>query len=152
MTAYIGRSLFIAVGMLAATAGYGLSSPTAGVGSAPALVNSEFTHFTSPSRNIHCAMGESSVRCDITERDWSPPPRPADCRYDYGQGISFSAGTRPDFVCAGDSAQGPGDTLAYGQAISAGPIRCESTEAGITCRDADSGHGFSLSREAYQIF
>lgn len=143
MTAHIGRSLFVVVGLITAWTGPSL---------APALANAEFIHFTSPSRNIHCVMGESSVRCDIVERDWSPPPRPADCTYDYGQGISFSAGNKPEFVCAGDSARGAGDTLSYGQAITAGPIRCDSAESGITCRDVDSGHGFSLSRAAYRIF
>jgi hypothetical protein len=42
--------------------------------------------------------------------------------------------------------------LPYGDAITAGPMRCESAQSGITCRDVESGHGFSISREAYRIF
>ncbi|MHC9292344.1 DUF6636 domain-containing protein [Mycobacterium sp. LTG2003] len=153
MTAFIGRSLIVVAGVFAAV-GWGLphTGLVTGPSSTPELVNFEFTHFSSPSGNIHCVMGKSSVRCDIAERDWSPPPRPADCRYDYGQGISLSAGNRPEFVCAGDSARGDGDSLAYGQAVTAGPVRCESAESGITCRDVDAGHGFRISRESYEIY
>ena len=45
-----------------------------------------------------------------------------------------------------------GEPLAYGEAITAGPMRCESAESGMTCRDVGTGHGFSISREAYQLF
>jgi hypothetical protein len=118
----------------------------------------ERTAFHSPSGNVGCQISPTGVRCDIDQRDWSPPPRPADCRLDFGQGISISTGKPAQFVCAGDTARvlppygGAGDPLAYGEAITAGPIRCESAESGMTCRDAASGHGFSISREAYQLF
>ena len=75
------------------------------------------------------------ARCDIIDRDWSPPPRPPDCEFDYGQGISAAPGERAQFVCAGDTAFGPDAILPYGESISAAALRCESTEAGITCRD-----------------
>jgi hypothetical protein len=51
--------------------------------------------FTSPSGNVGCYLDPSAARCDISERDWSPPPRPADCEYDYGQGINLAAGEAP---------------------------------------------------------
>ncbi|MCZ8381585.1 hypothetical protein O6P37_22185 [Mycobacterium sp. CPCC 205372] len=38
--------------------------------------------------------------------------------------------------------------LAYGDSITAGTLRCEAAEAGVSCRDSESRHGFSLSREA----
>ncbi|WKG03507.1 DUF6636 domain-containing protein [Mycolicibacterium sp. HK-90] len=113
----------------------------------------ELTAFQSPSGNVGCQLSPTGVRCDIDQRDWSPPPRPADCRLDYGQGISLGAGKQAHLVCAGDTARtGSAEPLAYGAAITAGPIRCESTEAGMTCRDTGSGHGFSISREAYRLF
>ncbi len=93
------------------------------------------------------------VRCDIAERDWSPPPRPADCEFDYGQGISLATDEPAQIVCAGDSALAPdAGPLPYGEAITAGSMRCDSAESGITCRDAASGHGFSIAREAYRLF
>jgi hypothetical protein len=118
----------------------------------------ELTGFHSPSGNVGCKISPTGVRCDIDQRNWSPPPRPADCRLDYGQGISIGIGEPAQFVCAGDTARvlppsgGAGEPLAYGEAITAGPMRCESAESGMTCRDVGSGHGFSISREAYQLF
>ena len=124
-------------------------------------VDVEFTHFASPSGNIACVITSSGddelvargVRCDIDKRDWSPPPRPADCVLDYGYGIVLGVGEAADLLCAGDTTIGrDSEPLAYGDAITAGPLRCESAESGITCRDVESGHGFSISREAYQLF
>nr|CRL70829.1 hypothetical protein CPGR_02134 [Mycolicibacterium komanii] len=118
----------------------------------------EHTAFHSPTGNIGCQISPKSVRCDIDQRTWSPPPRPVDCTLDFGQGISLETGGSAQFVCAGDTARvlppyaGAGEPLAYGQAITAGAIRCESAEMELTCRDATSGHGFSMSREAYSLF
>lgn len=112
----------------------------------------DFTGFISPTGNIACMIVMDLARCDIIDHDWSPPPRPADCEFDYGQGIEIIAGQTATFVCAGDTAFGPDDVLAYGDAITAGPLRCESAQAGISCRDTDTGHGFSLGLEAYQLF
>jgi hypothetical protein len=49
----------------------------------------------------------------------SPVP-PADCGFDYGQGVSLSPGENATFVCPGDTALGDGQPLAYGGSISAG--------------------------------
>ncbi len=124
-------------------------------------VDVEFTHFASPSGNIACVITSSGdselvargVRCDIDERDWLPPPRPADCELDYGHGVVLGVGEAAELLCAGDTTMGrDSEPLAYGDAITAGPLRCESAQSGITCRDVESGHGFSISREAYQLF
>jgi hypothetical protein len=139
------------------------AKPTAAPDTSIAVVpvDLEFTHFASPSGNIECVITSSGngelvargVRCDIAERDWSPPPRPADCELDYGHAILVGAGKPARFLCAGDTTIGSGGgPLAYGDAITAGRLRCESAQSGITCRDVESGHGFSISREAYQLF
>jgi hypothetical protein len=87
-----------------------------------------------------CYLDVDYVRCDIGEADWSPPPRPADCEYDYGQGITIVPGGRAEFVCAGDTGLAPdGTALAYGQSISAGVLQCDSAESGITCRASTLG-------------
>ena len=112
----------------------------------------ELTGFTSPTANIGCLIDRESVRCDIAERTWEPPKAPASCELDYGQGIELSAGGEAAFVCAGDTALQAGDPLPYGSSIRAGLLLCESTEAAIFCRDVESGRGFSLSREGYEIF
>src|SRR6478609_1456542 len=45
----------------------------------PIAVAVEQIVFTSPGRNIGCFMDPWTVRCDIRDRNWSPPPRPANC-------------------------------------------------------------------------
>jgi hypothetical protein len=112
----------------------------------------KLTGFLSPSRNIGCMIGPTGVGCNILERNWSPPPRPADCKWDYER-IFVGPGEPAHFVCAGDSSYDATEPpLAYGEAITAGSIRCESATSGINCRDVASGHGFSVSREAFQLF
>ena len=112
----------------------------------------DFTGFTSPSGNVGCYIDPTGARCDISERDWSPPPRPADCEFDYGQGISLSPGENATFVCAGDTALGGGQPLAYGRSISAGVLVGDSAQSGMTCRDTKTGHGFAIAREGYRVF
>ncbi len=112
-----------------------------------------FTAFRSPSGNIGCYLKADYVRCDIDERSWTPPPRPADCEWDYGQGVALWPGGSAEFVCAGDTTLVPdGNPLPYGESITAGALRCDSAESGITCRDTETGKGFSISRDAYQLF
>jgi hypothetical protein len=109
--------------------------------------------FETPSGNIGCFMDKRSVRCDISKRDWKPTPAPSDCELDYGQGISLTAGAGAEFVCAGDTVLGSGgQALEYGQSISAGLLRCDSAEDGLTCTDTENGSGFFLSQQSYRIF
>lgn len=111
----------------------------------------EMTGFTSPSGNIGCIIDPDYVRCDIRDREWSPPPRPADCTYDYGQGIALSPGRSAAFVCAGDTALNAGPPLAYGDKIFAGTLECTSNPSGMNCWDFRYGHEFTLSREGYRL-
>jgi hypothetical protein len=112
----------------------------------------ELTGFVSPTGNVSCMIDADWARCDIIDRDWSPPPRPADCEFDYGQGISLAPGEQAEFVCAGDTAFGADEVLPDGQSITAGALQCESAQSGITCRDVRTSHGFSISRQAYRLF
>ncbi len=50
----------------------------------------EGTGFTSRSGNIGCYIDPETVQCDIGERDWAPPPKPADCPdfTDFGQDLT----------------------------------------------------------------
>jgi hypothetical protein len=169
-----GSLLLAAVGVIAvlASSGCGDESPAVSEGTASAASTAsttkpaqkltesapadrevtELTGFISPSGNVACMIDPTWVRCDIIDNDWSPPARPADCEFDYGQGISLAPGAAAEFVCAGDTAFGPDEVLSYGNSIAAGVLECESAESGFTCRDVDTGHGFSISRRAYQLF
>ncbi len=129
----------------------GVGAVVAAVLAAPAHAES-LVGFSSPSGNIGCYVAEDHVRCDIAERDWPTPPRPADCEFDYGQGIAFGDGDPPGFVCAGDTALHAGAPLAFGQSVTAGPMQCISLESGVTCRDNRTGGGFTISRQAYELF
>ena len=109
------------------------------------------TAFSTPSGNIGCVMDPEYVRCDIRDRSWEPPPEPSSCELDFGQGIELANETRSHLVCAGDTTLGAEDTLEYGETSKVGPYRCVSAAAGITCQ-AETGHGFFLSKETYELY
>ncbi|HEV2873751.1 MAG TPA: DUF6636 domain-containing protein [Thermoleophilaceae bacterium] len=114
---------------------------------------SAITFFQSPSGNIGCAIGKGSgVRCDISERDWQPPPKPAACRLDWGHALGVNRRGAGHFICAGDTTLGQGRRLAYGKAIRRGRFRCVSRRSGMRCANRRNGHGFSLSRERARRF
>lgn len=119
---------------------------------APAAA-ADSTWFTSPSGNISCMLYDDLLRCDIQERDWSPPPRSADCPdfINYGQGISIQPTGPAYFVCAGDTTFGGGTPLPYGQYQARAGMSCNSEPSGMRCSNSD-GHGFTLSRQAYTLF
>ncbi|HET6482926.1 MAG TPA: DUF6636 domain-containing protein [Actinoplanes sp.] len=108
--------------------------------------------FRTPSQNIACALTRSHVRCDIVRKSWEPPARPADCELDWGNGLAISDG-ETTFTCTGDTLIGTSETtLAYGEGLQAGTIRCDSTSFELTCRDSRTGHGFSLSASRQSVF
>ena len=110
--------------------------------------------FRSPSGNIGCAMFEGGARCDIRDREWSPPPRPASCpdEVDFGQGLSVAHDGSASFVCAGDTALDPtGTPLGYGEVSEVGGTQCISRSEGITCAN-HAGHGFFISIQGYKLF
>ncbi|WP_308124247.1 DUF6636 domain-containing protein [Mycolicibacterium xanthum] len=98
-------------------------------------------------------IAEDLLRCDIAERDWTPPPRPADCPglTDYGQGITLGPNGPASFVCAGDTTLQSGPPLPYDQFQAGGGMSCTSEPSGMRCSNSD-GHGFTLSRQAYTLF
>jgi hypothetical protein len=115
-------------------------------------ITKTFDQFQTPSRNIGCAIGtDSGARCDIAERSWTAPPKPAGCELDWGNGVEVFGGTGA-FTCAGDTTLGQGPPLPYGSSDQAGPFRCTSRTQGVTCENTDTGHGFFISREQVQLF
>jgi hypothetical protein len=111
-------------------------------------------HFRTPSGNIGCVMFEGGARCDIRKRDWAPLPRPASCprQVDYGQGLQVAHRGQATFVCAGDTAVEPGlASLSYGTASRVGGSECISRSDGVTCVN-QTGHGFFISVQSYQVF
>ncbi|MDX1883039.1 DUF6636 domain-containing protein [Mycolicibacterium sp. 120270] len=129
-----------------------VGAAVAAVLGAPAAA-AETTGFTSPSGNIGCILADDLLRCDIAERGWSPPARPADCPdySDYGQGIVLHQTGPARFVCAGDTAMGGGAVLPYGQFLAGGGMSCNSEPTGMRCSNSE-GRGFTISRQAHGIF
>lgn len=125
---------------------------TAAMTGAPAAA-ADSIWFASPSGDISCMVTDDLLRCDIRDRDWSPPPRPADCPNftNHGQGISIHPTGPANFECAGDTTFGGGTPLPYGQFQAGGGMSCNSEPSGMRCSNSD-GHGFTLSRQAYTLF
>ncbi len=132
----------------------GLVLGTAGMAAAGPDVTQD-TAFSSPSGNIGCQIiPGTSVRCDMLQHTWSPPPRPDYCKslMAWGQGLILKAGGGAHVVCAGDTTMTQDNPLAYGDSITAGSMRCDSAETGMTCRDTGTGHGFTIARDSYELF
>jgi hypothetical protein len=109
--------------------------------------------FLLPSKNIGCGMWEGRVRCDIADKTWTLPPKPASCvEGDWAYGIFLNPGTKAKFGCPTDSALGAQDILAYGHALRVGHTICDSEAAAVKCWNDSDGHGFTLSKENYSLF
>ena len=119
---------------------------------AAAAPASAATFFHSPSGNIRCVIDRTSfTRCDITEREWSPPPKPRSCEFDWGNSLGLGFRGRGRFLCVSDAVE-RGQTLDYGQSIKRGRFRCRSRVIGIRCVNVRNGHGFALSRQRVRRF
>ena len=119
---------------------------------AAATPASAATFFHSPSGNIRCVIAKADgVRCDITERDFSPPPKPQSCDFDWGNSMSGGVRGRGRFVCVSDAVDG-GRTLGFGESIRRGRFRCRSRTSGMRCVNLRNGHGFALSRQRARRF
>lgn len=109
-------------------------------------------NFQSPSKNITCVLTVGAVRCDIVNKNWQPPTRPASCQLDWGNGMYLDNG-KADFICAGDTVVGTATmVLRYGSSLLAGDVQCDSENTALRCVDKKSQHGFSLAVAAYQLF
>ena len=108
--------------------------------------------FSTPSGNIGCVYFKPTLRCDIRNGLNPKAARPSGCPSytDWGQGLTLGpAGTR--VVCAGDTALGAPNRLAYGQVWRRDGLACWSRVTGLTCQNA-RGRGFFLSRESWRRF
>jgi hypothetical protein len=119
---------------------------------AAASPSQAFRGFQSPSENIGCVIGKQGARCDIAQRSWKPPPAPASCEVDWGQGLELGRQGRAGYVCAGDTTLGAGDVLPYGESVAQGRFRCKSKPSGVRCVNRRNGHGFEISKDAAKLF
>jgi hypothetical protein len=115
-------------------------------------VTGNTSFFITPSKNIGCAVAMTDARCDIGDRSWTTPPKPASCMLDYGNGMDVNANGAV-VSCEGDTVLNrTQDVLQYGYGIRNGQMQCISQSTGVTCEDVATGHGFTLAKEAYTVF
>ena len=127
-------------------------TPAAATPTVTDVTGADETIFRTPSKNIVCALNRSAVRCDIAQNKWKLPAKPADCEFDWGNGIYLQAGTAT-FTCASDSLLGaPTQTLEYGHALRSGDVVCSSEKTGLTCKNDKTGRGFTMSISRYSFF
>jgi len=124
-------------------------------------------HFQSPSGNINCIGGPAFqgtpafVQCLVRKNSWPRlVKRPVSCDLDWDPAtVSLSRGRASVGSCRGDI--GPlcvyssdrCTTLGYGRSVDMGPIRCTSTQAGVTCRYKTGRRaGFLIARERYVLY
>lgn len=117
----------------------------------PALVGTGNVFFVSPSKNIGCSLSETGARCDIGDRTWAPPPKPASCELDFGQGVTVVGTSPATLTCAGDTVLVGDKVLDYGHLASRGDFECRSATSGMSCRNVKTNHGFSLAKEKYTL-
>ena len=117
----------------------------------PAFVGTGNVFFLSPSKNIGCSLSETGARCDIQDRSWQPPPKPASCDVDFGQGVTVVSTSPATLTCAGDTVLVGDQVLDYGHLATRGDFECRSAKSGMTCRNLKTNHGFSLAKEKYTL-
>jgi hypothetical protein len=109
--------------------------------------------FSSPSRNIGCAIDRGFARCDVANHSWRAPAKPKRCMLDWGNGLIVGGRGRGQYVCAGDTVlQQRGAVLGYGRSRTVGSFTCTSRRSGMTCSHSGSGHGFTVSKTRAKVF
>lgn len=137
-----------------------LTLPAAGAAVTPASAPTAFAgdsaqpasqrYFSSPSGNIGCALNRRYARCDIKEHTYSPPAKPANCNFDWGQ--SLQVHKRARFICVSDTVAISDRVLQYGDSLRLGNKKCTSRRSGMVCRNLRTEHGFRLSRDDVDRF
>ena len=109
--------------------------------------------FLSPTGNIRCGLSNQSAVCEVSERTYEPPAKPADCELDHGSMVAVGRKGPAQFLCYGDTGFGvPTPVLPYGRSTTNGLFVCRSSEQGVSCTAAGGAHGFELSRDSYRVF
>ncbi|GAA1157096.1 hypothetical protein [Nesterenkonia sandarakina] len=100
--------------------------------------------FTAPSGNINCAMSEDELECSILDYSFETPE---DCEGP----ARLSVGSEDPRLECGSTEGENSATLQYGQSASNGRFACVSSESGFECWNTETGNGFFMARESYQL-
>ncbi len=108
--------------------------------------------FQLPTGNIHCAVFDQRLRCDVLNFAYQRPPRPRGCDLDNGGAVAMAPAGLPALICHGDTIANPmAPVLGYGQAWQGGGMSCLATQGGLRCVNAE-GHGFEMARARLLLF
>jgi hypothetical protein len=96
-----------------------VGTPGAGFVTAPPQLEGDqvaIGQFSSPSGNIGCDLSADFAVCEIGEHNFPLPPKPADCRFDWGAAVDFLDPTAPPTfgACKSDTQLGAPEQLPYG--------------------------------------
>lgn len=136
----------------AANAGLGDRQSSAPAAPIPIRDVSQAT-FQTPSKNITCDLSAAQVRCDINKHDWAAPSKPSSCTLGWGHGVYVDKSAVAAFQCAGDTLMGSATlVLEYGTGLRSGDFVCDSESSAIRCDNEQTGHGFTLAIEDYNLY
>lgn len=108
--------------------------------------------FRSPTGNLACVLSTTGAACDIKEHQYVVPAAPSNCA-GFGDRVGMDVGAPAMLACHTTSFFDQGlPTQTYNAPLTAGSISCVLAEqTGVSCRDAVSGHGFTLSKQGYTL-
>lgn len=107
-----------------------------------------------PSGGIHCLYdaAEGGLRCEVAGATNPQPAAPEDCPVDYGPHFFLPVKGKATRICVGDTVADPANpVLPYGERRAFGQIVCESSTAGLQCKNS-AGSGFRLKRSEQTLF
>ncbi len=108
--------------------------------------------FQLPSGNIHCALYDGILRCDVRSAFYPRPPRPRNCDLEWGDAVELRARGAATLLCHGDTVMEPGHpVLRYGTAWQGPGMTCTAAQTGLRCQNSE-GRGFEMSRSALKRF
>jgi hypothetical protein len=113
--------------------------------------------FASPSGNIVCAITSADVSCSIAVLNQQPAPFEG-CEGTVGYRVTISADTgKVSLPCVPADAQPqPADAgmpkLEYTQSVTKGQFTCTSADTGMSCKDDETGKGFSIAKAGIGTF
>lgn len=112
-----------------------------------ASLSADAKQVASPSGNITCTLTPEGAECAIATL--AAEPVAADgCEGVTGYVVSLST-SGVSTPCVSDKpakAAAEVPVLAYGDTVAVNNFECESTEAGMTCSNTNTGQGFTLAR------
>lgn len=108
--------------------------------------------FQLPSGNIHCALHDRILRCDVRNASYARPPRPRNCELEWGEAVEIRGRGPATLLCHGDTVMDPRHPiLRYGTSWQGPGMTCTAAQTGLRCHNAE-GRGFEMARAHLRFF